>query len=62
MNCSIFNRWGLKITEWDTINGYWDGNTKSGIAPDGTYFYIVTYTDQKGITKTEKGFLTLFND
>jgi gliding motility-associated-like protein len=62
LNCSIFNRWGLKITEWDTINGYWDGNTKSGIAPDGTYFYIVTYTDQKGITKTEKGFLTLFND
>jgi len=62
LNCSIFNRWGLQIYEWEGINGYWDGNIKSGMAPDGTYYFIVNYTDQKGITKTEKGFLTLFQD
>lgn len=62
LNCSIFNRWGLQIYEWEGINGYWDGTVKSGMAPDGTYYFIVNYTDQKGITKTEKGFLTLFQD
>ena len=62
LNCSIFNRWGLQIYEWEGINGYWDGTIKSGMAPDGTYYFIVNYTDQKGITKTEKGFLTLFQD
>ncbi|MCF8424082.1 MAG: gliding motility-associated C-terminal domain-containing protein [Bacteroidia bacterium] len=62
LNCSIFNRWGLQIYEWEGINGYWDGAIKSGMAPDGTYYFIVNYTDQKGITKTEKGFLTLFQD
>jgi gliding motility-associated-like protein len=62
LNCSIFNRWGLQIYEWEGINGYWDGTIKSSMAPDGTYYFIVNYTDQKGITKTEKGFLTLFQD
>ena len=62
LNCSVFNRWGLQIYEWEGINGYWDGTIKSGMAPDGTYYFIVNYTDQKGITKTEKGFLTLFQD
>jgi len=62
LNCSIFNRWGLQIYEWEGINGYWDGTIKAGMAPDGTYYFIFNYTDQKGITKTEKGFLTLFQD
>ena len=37
--------WGLKCKEWDGINGSWDGNSKTGTAPDGTYFYIINYTD-----------------
>lgn len=61
LTCVIFDRWGLKMYEWDGINGYWDGATKLGPATDGTYFYIVTYTDQQDNTTTEKGFLNLFH-
>ncbi|MDF2452949.1 MAG: hypothetical protein K0S26_2453 [Bacteroidota bacterium] len=62
LNCVIYDRWGLKMHEWDGLNGYWDGNAKSGVAPAGTYFYIINYTDQLDQTKTEKGFLNLFRD
>ncbi len=63
LTCVIFDRWGLKMYEWDAINGYWDGKAKSGsAAPDGTYFYIVTYTDQLDKTTTEKGYLNLFKN
>ncbi|MBC7694754.1 MAG: gliding motility-associated C-terminal domain-containing protein [Burkholderiales bacterium] len=62
LNCSIYDRWGLKMYEWDGLNGYWDGNAKNGGAPSGTYFYIINYTDQLGTSTTEKGFLNLFRD
>lgn len=62
LTCAIYDRWGLKMYEWDGINGFWDGATKSGIAPDGTYYYIVTYTDLKDKSTTEKGFLNIFKD
>jgi len=62
LTCAIYDRWGLKMYEWDGLNGYWDGASKSGIAPDGTYFYIVTYTDFKDKSTTEKGFLNIFKD
>jgi gliding motility-associated-like protein len=61
LNCVIYDRWGLKMYEWDGINGSWDGNAKTGIAPDGTYFYIINYTDLKDTATTEKGYLNLFN-
>lgn len=63
LNCSIFDRWGLKMYEWEGVNGYWDGKTKSGVpVVDGSYFYIINYTDLKGTSKTEKGFLSLFRN
>ncbi len=62
LRCVIFNRWGLKMYEWDGLNGFWDGSAQSGKAPDGTYFYIVDYTDLLDNKTTEKGYLNLFND
>jgi gliding motility-associated-like protein len=62
-NCSIFDRWGLKMYEWNDVNGSWDGKTKNGApAPDGSYFFIIHYTDSKDVSKTEKGFLSLFRN
>jgi gliding motility-associated-like protein len=60
LNCVIYDRWGLKMYEWDGINGSWDGNSKTGTAPDGTYFYIINYTDLRDKSVTEKGYLNLF--
>ena len=62
-NCSIYNRWGLKLYEWNDANGFWNGKTPDGsLASDGTYFYIINYDDIENNSKTEKGFLTLFRD
>lgn len=61
-HCTIYDRWGIKLYEWDGINGAWDGNSKSGAAPAGTYYYIIDYTDVKDKSTTEKGFLSLFRE
>jgi gliding motility-associated-like protein len=62
-SCIIYDRWGLKIIELTSINTGWDGKHANGnIATDGTYFYIINYTDSKGVSKTEKGFLSLFRE
>jgi flagellar hook assembly protein FlgD len=38
----------------------WDGTTTTGTkVPDGTYFYVFTYTTKTNETKTEKGTITL---
>ncbi|MFO0478648.1 MAG: gliding motility-associated C-terminal domain-containing protein [Bacteroidota bacterium] len=62
LHCEIYNRWGQKLYEWNDINGFWDGKTITGNAPEGTYFYIVNYSDNIESSKTEKGFLTLFRE
>lgn len=62
-SCSIFDRWGLKLYEWNDVNSGWDGKTKNGApAPDGSYFFVINYTDNKDVSKTEKGFLSLFRN
>ncbi|MBP8034018.1 MAG: gliding motility-associated C-terminal domain-containing protein [Bacteroidia bacterium] len=62
LHCEIYNRWGQKLYEWTDLNSFWDGKTKAGAAPAGTYFYIVNYSDNEDNSKTEKGFLTLFRE
>jgi gliding motility-associated-like protein len=56
----IYDRWGLKLFEWSDMNTGWDGNTDSGPAPDGTYYYIIQYTDvYDGPLHTASGFIQL---
>jgi gliding motility-associated-like protein/uncharacterized repeat protein (TIGR01451 family) len=50
---AIFNRWGNILYENDAYDNTWDGIAQKGIiigegVPDGTYFYIVEYTDSAG--------------
>jgi gliding motility-associated-like protein len=56
----IYDRWGLKMFEWTTVNGSWDGTTMNGKpAPDGTYFYIIKAVAFSGKEYVEKGALQL---
>jgi gliding motility-associated-like protein len=59
-DCSIYDRWGLKMADMTNINSGWDGRTTSGVlASDGTYFYVVK---AKGADKKEydlQGFVQL---
>lgn len=53
----IFNRWGHKMSEWNTIGSSWDGyNFATGIkSPAGTYFYVITATDIDERTYIQQG-------
>ncbi len=61
LKCSIYDRWGLLIYEWNDPKGGWDGKTKSGkVAPDGVYYYVATITRASNNEVTEvNGFLHL---
>ncbi len=37
----IFNRWGQKLYEWDTLDGGWDGKYHGKTVRDGVYFVVV---------------------
>jgi gliding motility-associated-like protein len=51
----IFNRWGQAIFKTKNNGIYWSGKTTSGReVPNGTYFYIITTTQE-----TYKGYLEL---
>jgi gliding motility-associated-like protein len=53
----IFNRWGLKVYEGENALVNWDGGSHG----EGTYFYILKYTDIcSKEEKLSKGFVTLF--
>ncbi|MES2514693.1 MAG: gliding motility-associated C-terminal domain-containing protein [Bacteroidota bacterium] len=62
INCEIYDRWGLKMHEWEGTDGFWNGTSQTGHAASGTYFYIVNYTDSKNNSQTQKGFLSLFRE
>lgn len=62
-SCSIFNRWGTELYNFNDVTGSWDGKTKGGKpVADGTYYFIVT---AKGIDAQDhviKGTLNVHND
>lgn len=57
---TIYNRWGQKMYEWEGPDGSWDGYTSAGIvAPEGTYFYVITAEGADGNTYEFQGDVTL---
>ncbi|MEN9348070.1 MAG: hypothetical protein RLZZ77_1581 [Bacteroidota bacterium] len=63
-NVTIFNRWGNIIYKADGYNNsdiVWNGkNTQSngqGFVPEGTYFYVVQYTDHDGDEQSLSGYI-----
>ncbi|HEX5002485.1 MAG TPA: gliding motility-associated C-terminal domain-containing protein [Bacteroidia bacterium] len=52
---TLFNRWGNQIAETSNLESGWDG----GDHPQGTYFWIVNYTDINNNSGQLKGYLTL---
>ena len=59
-DCKVYDRWGILLHEWTGVDGGWDGKGKSGAnCPDGTYFYLISYTDNKGKSTDKDGFFQL---
>ena len=74
LNVEIYNRWGQKVGSREfEVNRFsqtpntnnqqlniWDGRTTTGsLTPEGTYFYVMSYTTIDDEVKSEKGSLTL---
>ncbi|HWY33224.1 MAG TPA: gliding motility-associated C-terminal domain-containing protein, partial [Nitrosopumilaceae archaeon] len=59
MDITVYDRWGLKMWESTSVNGAWDGKVSGKEASDGTYYYILNATNNKGATQNYKGYLTL---
>lgn len=59
--CTLYNRWGMLIYEYDAVKTGWDGHTFSDSkAPDGTYYYILKATCAFGGKELKgNGFLQL---
>lgn len=45
MSVQIYDRWGLKIIEWNDVRGGWDGKVNGNPAQSDTYVYRVSTTD-----------------
>ncbi len=60
-HAEIFNRWGVKVYEWDDPLGGWNGIIMQTKLPasDGVYYYIIKYCTYLGAKGTKEGFLTL---
>jgi gliding motility-associated-like protein len=56
----IYNRWGVNVYSWNSLQDGWDGKTRNGMeSPEGTYYYLVNATNWRGRTITQKGWFSL---
>ena len=53
--CTIFNRWGVKIYQWNDPSKGWDGRHNGKFVSTGVYYYVIEYTNSKGRRKSMGG-------
>jgi gliding motility-associated-like protein len=58
-NLKIFNRWGELIFESNNFNIGWDGTYGGLPSPDGTYIWVIEYSDSSLIPNRIKGHVNL---
>jgi hypothetical protein len=59
-NCTIVNRWGNLIYEFNNVNGFWDGRSQNGdFVEDGVYFYRIKAVAFGGREIDQHGFITV---
>jgi gliding motility-associated-like protein len=58
----VFNRWGIEVYRSANygVNGdYFNGTYKGSPLPDGTYYYVIKYTNDKGELINKASYLTV---
>lgn len=53
--CTIFNRWGVKLYQWNDPDQGWDGTYKGKSVKPGVYFYVIEATGSEGKRYKEMG-------
>ena len=57
---SVFNRWGVKVFETNSLNGRgWDGKMNDIPQPEGVYVYLIEATFKDGQQERHQGNVTL---
>lgn len=60
LSMEVYNRWGQLVFTSSSINFAWNGRSGAGeVVPDGTYFWILNYTDTEGVTGAQHGTVTV---
>ena len=57
----VYNRWGNLVfdrEEYSNTDG-WDGTWDSSDLPDGTYFYVIEFTDEDGNDQKASGYVQI---
>ncbi len=53
--CHIFNRWGIKVAQFNDPSQGWDGYHNGKLAPSGVYYYIIKAVGADGKKYDLKG-------
>ena len=56
---TIYNRWGDKVFESNSLNEGWDGTYKGSDSPEGIYIYLFSAVDLCNESHNFKGFFSL---
>jgi gliding motility-associated-like protein len=59
MAVQIYDRWGIKIKEWQDVSGAWDGKVDGNPAQNDTYVYRVETVDVNDIKEVRVGHVSL---
>lgn len=60
LNCKIYNRWGILVSELTKTNEAWAGLTTSGMqCASGVYYYVLMAMGEDAKEYNEKGFVQL---
>ena len=64
LEAKVFNRYGIQVFHFNSINDYWDGNNMSNNKPcaDGIYFYTYTAVSTNGTTFEGQGNIHLIRE
>ncbi len=54
-DCTIFNRWGVKIYHFDDPAGGWDGRYRGKLVPPGVYYYVIKARGADGVNYNLSG-------
>ncbi|MCX6182562.1 MAG: gliding motility-associated C-terminal domain-containing protein, partial [Bacteroidetes bacterium] len=55
----VLDRWGVSVFKSAAVMPNWDAKYQGAMVPDGTYFWIVKYSDTSNAQYEQNGYLTV---
>jgi gliding motility-associated-like protein len=55
----VYNRWGIEVYRSEDYRNDFDGRYRGAPLPDGTYYYVVKYTNDEGTLINRASYLTI---